>query len=154
MKIEKLKLKENTKAIVIIIFIMVMAIFFYHYCKEKEVENTVITENRDVLLEDTSRENTKVKLNPSMDIKESVLQNLNFTNFNEDRLVKIKIKVDNKYVYESDFIKPREVFERDLIKENDLKLDGKEAIGEIYSYTTDKELVGQTNVVINLNDNE
>lgn len=148
----KLKVKENIKIIVIIILIMVMAIFFFHNCNGNEIETAVTTENKEVLLNDNSNENIKVKLNPSIDIKEGVLQNLNFSNFNEDRLLKIKIKVNNEYIYESDFIKPKEVLKSDLIKENNLKLDGKEAIGEIYSYTTDKELVGQTNVVINLND--
>lgn len=148
---EKLKLKERIKSIVIIALIIIIAILLYQSCNAKETETAVITENKEVLLNDNSSGNIRVKLNPSVEIKEGVLQNLNFSNYNEDRLLKIKIKVDDEYIYESDFIKPREVLERDLIKENNLNLDGKEAIGEVYSYTTDKELVGQTNVVININ---
>ena len=148
MKIQKYKLKGTIKSIVIIGLITVIAILLYHYCNEKESETAVITENKEFFLDDTSDGN----INPLNDDKEALLQNLNFSNYNEDRLLKIKIKVDNEYIYESDFIKPSEVLERDLIKENNLKLDGKEAIGEIYSYTTDKELVGQTNVVLNIKD--
>lgn len=146
------KIKERSKTILIIVLIIILIILLYRSCNTQEIKTAVINEDKNVELNDTSSGNIRVKLNPSVDIKNGVLQNLNFSNFNEDRFLKIKIKVEDEYIYESDFVKPREVLEGDFIKENNLDLDGKEAIGEIYSYTTDKVLVGQTNVVINLND--
>ena len=118
-----------------------------------ESKQAVIVEDTTVELKDTSDGNIRVKLNPVVDVENGLLQNLNFSNFNEERLLKIKIKVDDEYIYESDFIKPSEVLEKDYIRDNNIELDGKEAIAEIYSYTIDKEMVGQTNVVIELNDN-
>lgn len=147
------KLKERFKTILIIILIIIIILLLLRRCEGETSKEAVIVEDTTVELKDTSDGNIRVKLNPVIDVKDGVLENLDFSNFNEERLLKIKIKVDDKYIYESDFIKPSEILERDYIEDNNIELDGKEAIAEIYSYTTDKEMVGQTNVVIKLNDN-
>lgn len=146
------KTKERLKTILIIVLIIIIIILLLRSCNTQQVKTAVITENESVVLNDTSSGNIRVKLNPEVDVKDGVLQNLNFSNFNEDRLLKIKIKVDDEYVYESDYIKPKQVLEGDIIKDNDIEFNGKKAIAQIYSYTTDKQLVGQTNVEIKLND--
>ena len=139
--------------ILIIILIIIIILLLLRRCEGETSKEAVIVEDTTVELKDTSDGNIRVKLNPVIDVKDGVLENLDFSNFNEERLLKIKIKVDDKYIYESDFIKPSEILERDYIEDNNIELDGKEAIAEIYSYTTSKEMVGQTNVVIKLNDN-
>ncbi len=146
------KLKERFKTILIIVLIIIIILLLLRGCNGTDSKDAVITEDKTVELNDTSDGNIRVKLNPVVDVKDGVLQNINFSNYNEERLLKIKIKVDDKYIYESDFIRPKEVLEQDILKDNDIELDGKEAIAEVYSYTTDKEMVGQTNVVIKLND--
>ena len=147
------KLKERFKTVLIIVLIIIIILLLLRGCNGEGSNKAVITEDTTVELKDTSDGNIRVKLNPVIDVENGLLQNLNFSNFNEERLLKIKIKVDGEYIYESDFIKPSEVLEKDYIKANNIELDGKEAIAEIYSYTIDKEMVGQTNVVIELNDN-
>ena len=147
------KLKERFKTVLIIVLIIIIILLLLRGCNGDESKQAVIVEDTTVELKDTSDGNIRVKLNPVVDVENGLLQNLNFSNFNEERLLKIKIKVDDEYIYESDFIKPSEVLEKDYIRDNNIELDGKEAIAEIYSYTIDKEMVGQTNVVIKLNDN-
>ncbi len=147
------KLKERFKTVLIIVLIIIIILLLLRGCDGDESKQAVIVEDTTVELKDTSDGNIRVKLNPVVDVENGLLQNLNFSNFNEERLLKIKIKVDDEYIYESDFIKPSEILEKDYIKDNNIELDGKEAIAEIYSYTIDKEMVGQTNVVIELNDN-
>ena len=147
------KLKERFKTVLIIVLIIIIILLLLRGCNGDESKHAVIVEDTTVELKDTSDGNIRVKLNPVVDVENGLLQNLNFSNFNEERLLKIKIKVDDEYIYESDFIKPSEVLEKDYIRDNNIEFDGKEAIAEIYSYTIDKEMVGQTNVVIKLNDN-
>lgn len=151
--IKRNKLKERFKTVLIIVLIIIIILLLLRGCNGDESKQAVIVEDTTVELKDTSDGNIRVKLNPVVDVENGLLQNLNFSNFNEERLLKIKIKVDDEYIYESDFIKPSEVLEKDYIRDNNIELDGKEAIAEIYSYTIDKEMVGQTNVVIELNDN-
>ena len=151
--IKRNKLKERFKTVLIIVLIIIIILLLLRGCNGDESKQAVIVEDTTVELKDTSDGNIRVKLNPVVDVENGLWQNLNFSNFNEERLLKIKIKVDDEYIYESDFIKPSEVLEKDYIRDNNIELDGKEAIAEIYSYTIDKEMVGQTNVVIELNDN-
>ena len=151
--IKRNKLKERFKTVLIIVLIIIIILLLLRGCNGDKSKQAVIVEDTTVELKDTSDGNIRVKLNPVVDVENGLLQNLNFSNFNEERLLKIKIKVDDEYIYESDFIKPSEVLEKDYIRDNNIELDGKEAIAEIYSYTIDKEMVGQTNVVIELNDN-
>lgn len=147
---EKGKNKERIKTIIIAILIIIIILLLLRGCGAGSESGSVIKEDNQVVLNDNSSGQVRIKLNPVIDVKDGVMENLNFCNYNEDRLLKVKIKVDDEYIYESDYIKPKEVLESDIIKENNLKLDGKEAIGEIYSYTTDKEFIGQTNVVLQL----
>ena len=147
---EKNKNKERIKTFLIVILTIIIIFLLLRGCGVGNESSSVIKEDSNVVLNDNSSGQVRIKLNPVIDVKDGVMENLNFCNYNEDRLLKVKIKVDDKYIYESDFIKPKEVLESDIIKENNLKLDGKEAIGEIYSYTTDKEFIGQTNVVLQL----
>ena len=147
---EKNKNKERIKTFLIVILTIIIIFLLLRGCGVDNESSSVIKEDSNVVLNDNSSGQVRIKLNPVIDVKDGVMENLNFCNYNEDRLLKVKIKVDDEYIYESDFIKPKEVLESDIIKENNLKLDGKEAIGEIYSYTTDKEFIGQTNVVLQL----
>lgn len=147
---EKNKNKERIKTFLIVILTIIIIFLLLRGCGVGNESSSVIKEDSNVVLNDNSSGQVRIKLNPVIDVKDGVMENLNFCNYNEDRLLKVKIKVDDEYIYESDFIKPKEVLESDIIKENNLKLDGKEAIGEIYSYTTDKEFIGQTNVVLQL----
>ncbi len=84
--------------------------------------------------------------------KEELLNSTNFSKYNEDRLLKIKVKVDGQYVYESDFMEPEMILKGDFFDENGINIGGDNVIGEIYSYTRDKEFIGQTNVVIKSKD--
>lgn len=81
-------------------------------------------------------------------LNEEVSESLNSSNYNDDRWLKIKVKVEDKYVYESDFLKPQEVLSMDIIKENNLDIKGKNAVAEIHSYTADKQFITMSEIVI------
>lgn len=81
-------------------------------------------------------------------LNEEVSESLNSSNYNDDRWLKIKVKVNDKYVYESDFLRPQEVLSMDIIKENNLNLEGKNTVAEIHSYTADKQFITMSEIVI------
>ena len=145
------KAKERIKTLVIIILLIVIVILLLKGCVGERKNSAIITKDENVELNDTSSGQIRVKMNSSIDVENDILKNLDFGNYNENRLLKIKIKVDDEYIYESDFIQPGEVLEGDLLKKVKLKEGVSSAIGEVYSYTIDKELIGQTNVVLQLN---
>ena len=83
-------------------------------------------------------------------VEENTMQDIYCSNFNRDRLLKCKIYLDGKYIYESDYIEPNKTIKADVIDESYL-IEGKtEAVAEIYSYDMDKNQLGQTNVSVTL----
>lgn len=66
-----------------------------------------------------------------------------YGNYNDDRFLKVKIKVGEEYIYESDYMRPDEFFDSDIIEKNHLDIEGKDAVAEVYFYTSEKEYIGQ-----------
>ena len=101
-----------------------------------------------VIIDDSISKNDIPSMYDEKFLRDELLNSSSFSSYNEERLLIIKVKVDEDYVYESDFLKPEEVLESDFFEKNNIDLTGKKIIGEIYSYTLEKELIGQTNIVI------
>ena len=102
-------------------------------------------------LKDTSDGQIRIKMNPFITINDGMMEDMGFGNYNENRLLKIKIKVGDEYIYESDYIKPSQVLEGDMLDNLDIDDGTSDAIAEVYSYTTDGTFIGQTNVALKLN---
>ena len=69
----------------------------------QEPETAVLVDSgRELTSNDTGQ--IRVSVNTSVNIKDGTMQDLFFSNYNEDRLLQCKIKVDDKYVYESQLI--------------------------------------------------
>lgn len=101
-----------------------------------------------VIIDDSISKNDIPSMYDEKILRDELLNSSSFSSYNEERLLIIKVKADEDYVYESDFLKPEEVLESDFFEKNNIDLTGKKIIGEIYSYTLEKELIGQTNIVI------
>lgn len=56
----------------------------------------------------------------------------------------------NTYVYNSGFVKSRDIVQADVIDISALKQGKNQATAEIYSYNMDNELISQTNTIIDL----
>lgn len=144
------KVREKIKTWVIIVLIIVIAIMLIRGCND-EGEKTVISEDKEVELKDTSDGQIRIKMNPVITINDGMMEDMGFGNYNENRLLKIKIKVGDEYIYESDYIKPSQVLEGDMLDNLDIDDGTSDAIAEVYSYTTDGTFIGQTNVALKLN---
>ena len=111
----------------------------------------VIEQNYEEIMTDNTDGIIRIKINPFVTVSDGTMQNLNFCNYNEDRLLKCRIKVEDKYVYESDFIEEGRILKGDFVKTDLLESGENEALAEIYSFSKTKEPMGQTNVKIILN---
>ena len=77
---------------------------------------------------------------PESDCKE--LYDLGFGGYNENRLLKVKMKVGEQYIYESGYVKPSQVMDETFFEKIMKDVQSKECMAEIYSYTLDEELIG------------
>ena len=91
-----------------------------------------------------------IRINSAVQIYEDTMQDLAFANLNEDRQLQCKIKVGDTYVYNSGLIKSGDIVQADVIDTSVLQKGKNQATAEIYSYNEDKELKGQSNVIIDL----
>ena len=93
----------------------------------------------------------RVKMNTCINVYENTMQDIDFFNLNKNRFMKLKIVIEDEEIYESSYIAEGEVLEADLIDVKALKKGENNALAEVYSYTLNKELIGQRNVEITLN---
>lgn len=155
------KLKERIKTITIIILIIIIIILLLRSCNcENNLGNQYddgsgngmqIIEDDDVTLQDTSNGTIRIKMNPIITINDGVMEDLNFCNYNENRLLKLKIIVGDNCLYESGYISEGEILKGDLIDVSSIEKGEQDAIAEVFSFTCEEKLVSQTNVAFKLN---
>lgn len=144
--------KEKIKTIIIIIlaiFLLVACIGIVHLLRNR-YQNNNITKTVEPT-HDNLDGTIRINVNSSVIVKDNTMQNLNFVNHNIDRLLKFKIRCNEKILYRSDFVNPGQEIVKDTISEEGLKKGYNEAVVEVSYYTMNKELIGQTNVKLELN---
>lgn len=144
-------MKREKKIIIGLVIALVVALCFAGYMLFlRDTPTAVLTDTNESLQDADKTNQLAVKMNPSIIVEEGTMQNINFYNLNKNRLLKLIIAVDGEKIYESDFIEPGKIMKADVIDENKLEKEETEAVAEIYSYSLEKEHIGQTNVEITL----
>lgn len=151
-KEEKKKKPVLIIVLILIIIALVGAVIFF---LTQDNKTAVIVET-DAQLQDVDADGKiRVKMNPYVYVKEGTMQNLEFYNLNEGRLLKLKINVgtdeDPVYVYESPFLEEGQIIKADVIDTSKLSEGDNDARAEIYSYKSEDEFISQTNVLFTLN---
>ena len=157
---DKRKLKERLKTITIIVLIIIIIILLLRGCNSEINSGTQydggnnemqIIEDKDTSLQDTTNGTIRIKMNPIVTVKGGSMEDLNFCNYNENRLLKIEIIVGDECLYESGYIKEGEILKGDLIDMNTIEKGERDAIAQVYSFTYEEELISQTTVAFKLN---
>lgn len=146
--------REKIQGIIILILIVLLAAACIMLVRQEETEpgeNAVIETNTEETLTDTSGGQIRIRINPVVDIKGGIMNNLNFANYNEDRLLRCRILLGEEYIYDSGLIASGDMLKGDFINAESLASGMNEAVAEVYSYDTAENLLGQTNVKITLN---
>lgn len=141
-----------------IILILLAAVFVLLILLCVQCENqppagatAVIEHEDDVVLTKPENGSIRIKINPAITVKGSTMQNLNFANYNEDRLLRCRILLGEEYIYDSGLIASGDMLKGDFINAESLATGVNEAVAEVYSYDTEENQLGQTNVKITLN---
>ena len=145
---KKIKFKDFKDIILIIVLVGILICVCSPMFNKNDVDKNEISDDEAVTIDNSGIKSDEDDMYEDKDVKDDWLKMSEFSSYNEDRLLIVKIKVDGKCVYESALMKPREVLESDVFESNKIDTKGKSVIGEIHSYTLDKEYIGQTNVVI------
>ena len=143
--------KKDRKKIVIVLLLLLVVILLAAviWLINQEPETAVLVDSgRELTSNDTGQ--IRVSVNTSVNIKDGTMQDLFFSNYNQDRLLQCKIKVDDKYVYESQLIDSGKTIQADVIDDTGIPVGQTPAVVEVYSYNFDQEIMGQTNVNISL----
>ena len=90
------KWKERLKTVIIIVLIIIIILLLLRGCECEGVKTAVIDESKQVELQDTSTGKVRIKMSPQVNIEKGIMQDLDFCNYNENRLLKIKIINNNK----------------------------------------------------------
>ena len=143
---------ENKKSkifiAVLLLIIVMMGLLVAVLLNEDTKTAVIVDSNRELMANDSGK--MRVSINPVIRVKENTMQDIYCSNFNRDRLLKCKISLDGKYIYESCYIEPDKTIRADVIDESHLKQGESEAVAEIYSYDMEKNQMGQSNVSVRL----
>jgi len=136
--------------------LLIILVLLMNQCSQPEYipgQAAVIEKDEEVQLNDMVSGSTRIKLSPSVTVENGRLTNLNFCNYNEGRLMKCRILVEDTCIYESIFLKEGEMLSEDVLPDGaakSLKPGPQEALVEVHTCTLEEEPVGQTNVKIKL----
>lgn len=140
---------KNTIIKLLIIIVLILAVFLIRQCNAPQ--KTAIIVGGDEQVQEAVNGQIRIKMNPSINIKKGTMQDMEFCNYNKDRLMQVKITVGEKQIYESGFVNPGDILKADIIETKNLKKGVNQAVAEIYTYNLEEEPIGQTNVKIQLN---
>lgn len=149
----KQKKKERALTLALIGALIIILILLFQQCSQPEYVpgmTAVIEENPAEELNDSASGSIRIKLSPTVTVKNGVMQDLNFCNYNEGRLMSCKIMVGGQCAYESGFLEEGKILTGDFIDTELLQTGEQEALAEIYSFDLEKKPIGQTNVKIKL----
>ena len=153
MEITNEKSKKQKWIIIILLItvaIMGAGLFYVLSGNDLRTSKTAVIVQTDEELNDMSSGQIRVRINSAVQIYEETMQDLAFANLNQDRQLQCKIKVGDTYVYNSGLIQSGDIIQADVVDISALKQGKNQATAEIYSYDMDKELIGQTNTIIDL----
>lgn len=144
--------KQKILIIVLLIAVVLMGVglFYALHSDDLETSKTAVIVQTDEELNDMSSGQLRIRINSAVQIYEETMQDLAFANLNKDRQLECKIKVGDTYIYDSGFIQTGDIVQADVIDTSVLQQGKNTATAEIYSYDMDKELVSQTNTIIDL----
>lgn len=150
-KAKKEKKKGGYIGLAVVILILLCAIGFLGYRVMQPAETAVILESAEETHDADATGTIRISVEPSVTIKNGTMQDLNFFNTNENRLMSIKIYTQDgdeikDLVYTSPKIETGKVIAGDFIDTSKLKKGTNKATVEVYYYDTDGNLIGQTNV--------
>ena len=139
--------------VVIVIFGIAGGVCFITRPKEEQlIDNRYIEEaNTSEIHSDQS--STRYRMNTTITVVQNTIQNLDFENINENKYLRVKIKLDydndTDYIYDSELVPfGKKVTADTLLKE--VPAGTYHAVAECYSYSSEKEQLSQTNINITL----
>lgn len=147
------KKKNRILKILIIIMIIIIILLLVTMCRLSSLyadKNTAVIETSVMEDRNDNMDTTRIIINPDVIVKNGVMQNLEFTNLNENRSLECIIKIGDKEIYKSNKIKTGETLKGDYIDVSLLNPDENEAVAEIRSYNSKNENLSQTNVKIKI----
>lgn len=155
MAVERTNNEEKDKRrllllILIIILLIISVILASVVIFSSSRDNAVIAGTKEVL-HDVSDGQVRVRINSFINVNGETMDNLEFCNINENRLMRCKIRLadSSKYIYKSKLIESGSVIQSDTLRRNKLQDGNNNCIAEIYTYDPKtEEQIGQINVEI------
>ena len=146
----------NPLFLIIIPLLIIGLIMGVYYSTRPQPEEVII--NRYIEEADTSEVNvkpgsTQYKLNTTLTVVKSTIQDLNFENVNEGKYLQLKIKLhedDEEYVYDSNLVPFGQKVTADTLLRDDVPAGTYKTIAECYVFSLDKKQIAQTNFVVTL----
>lgn len=142
---------KEKKIITILIVLLICALAVSSFLLLKRDTKTAVIEKTEQQLNDAEKTGQiRIKINSTIQVEGDTMQDIDFYNVNDNRLLKckIKLKANDECVYESEFVNPGEYIKADILN-SDIKAGTHEAIAEFYSYSVDsKKKIGQVNAEI------
>ncbi len=116
----------------------------------KMLPSTAVVVEIEESCHDTAGGDVRIRMCPDVLIENGTMQNLYFSNLNQDRLMKLVIRLDGEKIYDSPFVKEGTMIQADSIDVTRLRPGRNKVLGEVYYYTMEQKLIGRSDVYMNL----
>ena len=149
-------MKKTIRHQTIIVLTLLVAVFILlMLCVQCECIPTasgtaVIDHEDDVTPIKPQNDSIRIKINTAITVKGSIMQNLNFANDNEDRLLRCRIVHGGECIYDSGLLACGDMLKGDFINAVSLASGINMAVAKIYSYDMSENLQSQTDVNVSL----
>lgn len=148
--------RKKRLVIIFLIIEIIIIILLLAYCSTQKVDagpsNTALIEKtEEPLYEPEIPGQIEVKVNSYALVSGGIMRDLNLCNTNKGLRLKGIISIDDRVIYESNYISPGEVLEDDYVKTDGISRGEHEALLEMKYFDENDQMVGQSNAIITMN---
>lgn len=142
--------KKTTVLAGAIVLLLALTGFFAFKALNPPETAVILQTNEEVHSADTTG-TVRISVSPTITVKDGTMQDLNFFNTNENRLMAIKLYTQKDgeiqdIIYDSPKIETNKVIAGDYVDTSKLEKGSNTVMAEVFYYDLDENLIGQTNV--------
>ncbi|MCQ4635214.1 hypothetical protein NE619_00510 [Anaerovorax odorimutans] len=148
------KQKDLSFCLILLIVIIALSTAFIVLSSKDDMgfNDTGVAALSEQELYDNSDGKFRLSMNSSVRVKDDILQDINFANYNSDRYLRVCIQYDGKTIYDSNLVAEGQLIGSDkLLSEATLPKGEVDALATVYTYDKEKQERGKMNVKINMN---
>jgi len=145
---EKRKFDFKWIIIILLIIALLLVLLIRNQDDNEPVETIIKVPDASEEMISMESDKVRIRMNSQLEVIDGKIKDLEFTNYNEGKLLELTIKFDDEVIFQSSKLRSGEKLQKILIDDEKLKTGTNKGLAEIKYYLEDGTYDGETHLEI------